>query len=216
VTITDTFAIACAPVLAISVLCIAAGLTRPMGQSRKALISAGGLLFGVCALGAVASPLATSLMVANYWIAMFLVGFLGLSLALFLALSPTARANLKTGKTVGWLLIVINMVTGSAFLALGGWYFIGDFLLERQHVQGMLIGKHTKHRIFGIIPSYYLRFDGREHETTADVYENIRDNGYSRAEIGGGSKTIFKIEPVPFPETAPPIQQYPSSQIRQN
>jgi hypothetical protein len=176
-----------------------------MGRVRKTLVTAGALLFIVCMLGALAFSQATTLMVANEWIVYSLLGLL----LLLIVLWPAARANIfkQKGKAFAWFVVIGSSITGLAFFTLFGWHFVGDFLRERQHIQGMLGPKPVKSGRFGV-PSYYLHLNGRDYETTAEVYKSAGSRGYSRAEIGAGSNTIFKIEPVPFPENAPPIQQY--------
>jgi hypothetical protein len=211
-TAANLFTTACIPLALLDTALLIAVAMLPKGRARRAIGTTGVLLFGVCLLGVLVFFHTTKAMVANGWFVFALFGLL----LLLEVLWPPARAKIlkQKGRVFGWVVLIGISIIGFAFFTLCGWYFVGDFLLESQHVQGMLTQKHLKSGKYGI-PRYYLHFNDRDYETTAEVYENISGRGYSWAEIGTASNMIFKIESVPFPQTAPPVQQYSLPPVQQ-
>jgi hypothetical protein len=82
-------------------------------------------------------------------------------------------------------------VVGASLTALGCWYLVGDFLLPRVPVAGVVATTSTSRGKAGFY--YHVVLDGRHHTITGDLFETVRPGDRVEALAGTASGTIFSV-----------------------
>lgn len=185
--IINILAIAFFPLMAITAYCYwkhwrwLNALSGPI----QVLIGAGTVAVFGALFGIFNNQSAIALFVADIFF--ILVGFGFLFLVVISARSTTRATGAL--KVLG---LIFFFCLGLASVLYFGWFFVGDFFLPRREIVGAIdmldisSGRRSQY--------YHVYVDGKRYSTTADVYETLELNTRIRAEVGGGSGTIFKAE----------------------
>jgi lysylphosphatidylglycerol synthetase-like protein (DUF2156 family) len=95
---------------------------------------------------------------------------------------------------------ILIRVFGAVTLTYGCWNLVGDFLLRRTQVEGVV--SHVEQ---GRSPSwnrsawrYHIELSGRRFETTKVLFERVERGQRIRADVGKGSGMILAAEQLPF------------------
>jgi hypothetical protein len=192
-TITDVAEVICIPMLIAGIVAAAYADRFSSPKTQRIVLSTGIALV----LAATAIPLysfsESARMMANLEV---VVAFLGLSFVTIPLWHRTARFRISVGKARKAFIGIALL--GSVFLIGGVWMFVGDFCLPRKFIYGELGPIRPE---FGGPPRwqvtmYYLRLDGRDYFTTADVFGKTGVWKSARIEIGAGSGFVFDAVPI--------------------
>lgn len=103
----------------------------------------------------------------------------------FLAIAWTANRGSKPTAAI------LAGVVGASLTAFGCWYLVGDFLLPRVPVAGVVASTNTSRGKAGFY--YHVVLDGRYHTITGDLFETVRPGDRVEALAGKASGTIFSV-----------------------
>jgi hypothetical protein len=107
-----------------------------------------------------------------------------------------AAALAKSSKSIGLKTAMFFMaVTGTISAAFFIIIMIQDLFYPWRVVEGTLESRYSFGERWSI--SYWIKIDGRPYKTTNEVYNALKIGNRVRAEMGTGSKTIFRVQPIP-------------------
>jgi hypothetical protein len=90
---------------------------------------------------------------------------------------------------------VATFMIGSLMFAIPSYLLVRDVALPWSILEGRIDNLRI-HRDHIGSPEYKMVIDGRWHDTTNEVFSTLRIGDRVRAEIGAGSKTIFRTERI--------------------
>jgi len=128
-----------------------------------------------------------------------LLGGFFCSLLIFGLATSQRRRNLKclpSGQKMRLLLMsTLLALLGISSFAYGVRNLIGDYLLARQYVEGVIQETRSSFSRRGGI-GFHLHINGQHYLTTADVFERARTGDHVRAEVGAGSGMIYRLDSI--------------------
>ena len=191
-TIAGIFSVACMPLVALGLLSLAIAFWKL--KSQPTLV----VRLAYLAMALIGVPLLllvvvfydqTPAMVANRYILSLLIG------AMLIAFPWILRDAMdqQMGRALAWGFRIIVPTLSVVLLATAAWLFVGDFLMPRQYVEDVVGPKKLQTTgKYGLAKQYRVQIGFVNYSATGEVYDSVGSGQYVRAEIGGGSQTIFR------------------------
>jgi hypothetical protein len=102
-------------------------------------------------------------------------------------------------KNEGTVTLVLRRAIGAMMLTYGCWYLVGDFLLRRTQVDGLVARVDQGRSSYRSGDwRYFVEVGARRFETTKEVYQSVEPGQRVRADVGKGSGKILAVERIPL------------------
>lgn len=142
----------------------------------------------------------TPLLLLNFQIFMVLFGAglvaFGLSSELFFfGPWPPLVLRVLDSRLGAYLARIPFILFGFLAIGVGSYWLIGDLAFPRQIVEGRINGTANYSSLRGG-DEYFIVVDGKRYSTLRDVFLAVRAGESVQAEVGAGSKTILRAEPI--------------------